>query len=157
MKQCGAALCSPLREDATAWRHRCILWVCCEWDSGFSKSHCYSFQVCLVMATGKIHRSMGSSKMADGLQSKVAVRRYPKLVREAEQRVPVSTCWGLGRSWVKAGSCPCPSSAFPPVVRALWSQAPPPHLFAAVLLLEGAVMVQWGVDCVASGKVQGLA
>ncbi|CAM9160725.1 unnamed protein product [Bubo scandiacus] len=42
------------------------------------------------MATGKIHRSMGSSKMADGLQSKVAVRRYPKLVREAEQRVPLT-------------------------------------------------------------------
>ncbi|XP_074708608.1 hydrocephalus-inducing protein homolog [Strix uralensis] len=33
---------------------------------------------------------MGSSKMADGLQSKVAVRRYPKLVREAEQRVPLT-------------------------------------------------------------------
>ncbi|XP_074697991.1 hydrocephalus-inducing protein homolog [Strix aluco] len=42
------------------------------------------------MATGKIHRSMGSSRMADGLQSKVAVRRYPKLVREAEQRVPLT-------------------------------------------------------------------
>ncbi|CAM9162906.1 unnamed protein product [Bubo scandiacus] len=42
------------------------------------------------MATGKIHRFMGSSKMADGLQSKVAVRRYPKLVREAEQRVPLT-------------------------------------------------------------------
>ncbi|XP_074708612.1 hydrocephalus-inducing protein homolog [Strix uralensis] len=42
------------------------------------------------MATGKIHRSMGSFKMADGLQSKVAVRRYPKLVREAEQRVPLT-------------------------------------------------------------------
>ena len=65
------------------------------------------------MATGKIHRSMGSSKTADGLQSKVAVRCYPKLVREAEQRVTVSTCWGPGRSWVKAESCPCPSSAFP--------------------------------------------
>ncbi|CAM9152901.1 unnamed protein product [Bubo scandiacus] len=43
------------------------------------------------MATGKIHRSMGSSKMADGLQSKVAVRRYPKLVREAEQRMSLTT------------------------------------------------------------------
>ncbi|CAM9161005.1 unnamed protein product [Bubo scandiacus] len=43
------------------------------------------------MATGKIHRSMGSSTMADGLQSKVAVRRYPKLVREAEQRMSLTT------------------------------------------------------------------
>ncbi|XP_074748293.1 hydrocephalus-inducing protein homolog isoform X5 [Strix uralensis] len=42
------------------------------------------------MATGKIHRSMGSSKMADGLQSKVTVRVNPKLVREAEQRVPLT-------------------------------------------------------------------
>ncbi|XP_074783220.1 hydrocephalus-inducing protein homolog isoform X2 [Athene noctua] len=47
-------------------------------------------QVCLVMATGKFHRSMGSSKMADGLQRKVAVRCYPKLVREAEWRVPLT-------------------------------------------------------------------
>ncbi|XP_074751314.1 hydrocephalus-inducing protein homolog, partial [Athene noctua] len=44
----------------------------------------------LVVATGKIHQSMGSPKMADGLQRKVAVRRYPKLVREAERRVPLT-------------------------------------------------------------------
>ncbi|XP_075621905.1 hydrocephalus-inducing protein homolog [Balearica regulorum gibbericeps] len=42
------------------------------------------------MATGKIHRSMGSSKMADGFQSKVVTPHNPKLVREAEECVTVT-------------------------------------------------------------------
>ncbi|NXL46323.1 HYDIN protein, partial [Podilymbus podiceps] len=39
------------------------------------------------MATGKIHRSVGSSKMADGFLSKVVTPRNPKLVRETEKSV----------------------------------------------------------------------
>ncbi|XP_075367152.1 hydrocephalus-inducing protein homolog [Mycteria americana] len=42
------------------------------------------------MATGKIHRSMGSSKMADGFQSKVVAPRNPKLIREAEESVTLT-------------------------------------------------------------------
>ncbi|NXW03107.1 HYDIN protein, partial [Fregetta grallaria] len=42
------------------------------------------------MATGKIHRSMGSSKMAYGFQSKVVAPRNPKLVREAEESVTLT-------------------------------------------------------------------
>ncbi|KAF1661855.1 hypothetical protein FQA23_0006661, partial [Aptenodytes patagonicus] len=42
------------------------------------------------VATGKIHRSMGSSKMADGFQSKVVAPRNPKLVREAEESVTLT-------------------------------------------------------------------
>ncbi|NXS73554.1 HYDIN protein, partial [Pandion haliaetus] len=37
------------------------------------------------MATGKIHWSMGSSKVADGFQSKMVIPRNPKLVSEAEE------------------------------------------------------------------------
>ncbi|NWY49823.1 HYDIN protein, partial [Chionis minor] len=39
------------------------------------------------MAAGKLHRSGGSSEMADGFQSKVVAPRNPKLVGEAEESV----------------------------------------------------------------------
>lgn len=54
------------------------------------------------LATGKMHRSVGSSKMADGFQSKAVIPRNLKLVREAEESVTVSTCCGPGRSCVEA-------------------------------------------------------
>lgn len=47
------------------------------------------------MATGKLQRSLGSSKMTRGFQSKVVAPRNPKVVREAEESVTVSTCCGL--------------------------------------------------------------
>ncbi|NXT36809.1 HYDIN protein, partial [Pelecanoides urinatrix] len=42
------------------------------------------------MAAGKIHRSMGSSKVADGFQSKVVAACNAKLVREAEEPVTLT-------------------------------------------------------------------
>ena len=45
MRQGGEAACCPVMKDATAWRHSCLLWVCHEGDSGFSKSCCCSLQV----------------------------------------------------------------------------------------------------------------
>lgn len=46
------------------------------------------------MAAGKLSQSMGSSKTADGFQSKVVAPRNPKLVSEAEESVTVSTAVG---------------------------------------------------------------
>ncbi|NXJ80823.1 HYDIN protein, partial [Trogon melanurus] len=42
------------------------------------------------MATGKLHHSVGSSKLADGFQSKVVAPRNPKLIREAEEPVTLT-------------------------------------------------------------------
>ncbi|XP_026722889.1 hydrocephalus-inducing protein-like, partial [Athene cunicularia] len=62
----------------------------CPGSGGNSQSGSGDPPVFLVVATGKVRRSMGSPKMADGLQRKVAVHCYPKLVREAERRVPLT-------------------------------------------------------------------
>ncbi|XP_059682609.1 hydrocephalus-inducing protein homolog [Gavia stellata] len=42
------------------------------------------------MATGKMHLSMGSSKMAGGFQSKVVAPRFPKLVRGTKESVTLT-------------------------------------------------------------------
>lgn len=111
------------------------------------------------MATSKIHRSMGSCKMADGFQSKVVAPRNPKLVREAEESITVSTCCGQVGPALRLESPPVSLLCLPLL---LSSSTVKPDTTSPPLCCHASVgggyhgAVGDGL-CASSGKVQNLA